>query len=297
MGGHGWGEVNTAALSRAVARAIEAGLIFFDTADIYGLGESEAFLGTQIAGMRSEVFVATKCGVRVSQGKSYYDSSPEWIRAAIEASLRRLNTDYIDLYQLHYWDGVTEWGEIFGLFSRLREEGKIRFAGLSNVIADQLSCVTVPAEIVSVQLQYSLADREYETELCNWIQRHGLSVLSWGSLSQGALSGKYAQGFEFAQNDRRRREVYRNFHGDRAHQIAVIVEFMRAIAEREGKTIANVALRWILDRFPNSAVLVGIKAEDQLEEHLGVFGWTLTKDDVTELEKRSACLLESGRTG
>ena len=133
MGGYGWGQVEEHELVDAVNAALDQGINFFDTADTYGLGQSEKTLGKALGNRRKDAVIATKFGVRVENGRTFYDNSPQWIKEACESSLKRLSTDYIDLYQVHYRDGVTPIGEVLQALEQLRSQGKIRYFGLSNL--------------------------------------------------------------------------------------------------------------------------------------------------------------------
>lgn len=288
MGGHGWGEVQEQELLAAVHAALDGGVTFFDTADVYGLGQSERLLGKALAARRHEVVIASKFGVCVGQGATRYDNSPDYIRKALEGSLQRLRTDYLDLYQLHYRDGVTPLTEVCATLEQLRQEGKIRYFGLSNILAkdfDELS--SLADRFVSVQDEYSLACRKHERELQVLRDQFGLTPLTWGSLGQGILTGKYGREVTFASNDRRSREVYVNFHGEKLLRNLEIVEAMRPLAQAYGKSVAAVAIRFILDYLHESVVLVGAKRPDQVHGNVDALDWHLAPHDVAHLEELS----------
>lgn len=288
MGGHGWGEVQEQELLAAVHAALDGGVTFFDTADVYGLGQSERLLGKALAARRHEVVIASKFGVCVGQGATRYDNSPDYIRKALEGSLQRLHTDYLDLYQLHYRDGVTPLAEVCATLEQLRQEGKIRYFGLSNILAkdfDELS--SLADRFVSVQDEYSLACRKHERELQVLRDQFGLTPLTWGSLGQGILTGKYGREVTFASNDRRSREVYVNFHGEKLLRNLEIVEAMRPLAQAYGKSVAAVAIRFILDYLHESVVLVGAKRPDQVHGNVDALDWHLAPHDVAHLEELS----------
>lgn len=288
MGGHGWGEVQEQELLAAVHAALDGGVTFFDTADVYGLGQSERLLGKALAARRHEVVIASKFGVCVGQGATRYDNSPDYIRKALEGSLQRLHTDYLDLYQLHYRDGVTPLTEVCATLEQLRQEGKIRYFGLSNIHEqdfDELS--SLADHFVSVQDEYSLACRKNECVLQQLRDRFGLTPLTWGSLGQGILTGKYGREVTFASNDRRSREVYVNFHGEKLLRNLEIVEAMRPLAQAYGKSVAAVAIRFILDYLHESVVLVGAKRPDQVQSNLEAQGWHLTPEEIAQLDEVS----------
>ena len=214
MGGYGWGEVDDCELVHTVQEALDSGVNFFDTADTYGLGKSEELLGTALQGRRQEAVIATKFGVRVENGRTFYDNSPKWIERAVEKSLKRLKTDYIDLYQIHYRDGKTPMDEVVGVLERLKEKGYIRYLGLSNIYKEDLEEIQpYKGRFVSFQDEFSLACRRHEKSIFFLMEEMNMTPLTWGSLGQGVLSGKYNEKSVFEKNDRRSSEVYVNFHG------------------------------------------------------------------------------------
>ncbi len=234
MGGYGWGNVQEQELIDAVHTAIDAGINIFDTADTYGLGQSEITLGKALGQKRSDVVIADKFGVRVEQGKTFYDNSPNYIQQALEASLRRLGTDYIDLYQVHYRDGVTPLEEVIGKLDELKQAGKIRYYGLSNIYEKDYGEIhPFAGKIVSVQDEYSLACRKNEKNLQCLSKDYQMTPFTWGSLGQGILTGKYDKNSVFDSNDRRSREIYVNFHGDKLLRNLEIVEVMKEIAANQ----------------------------------------------------------------
>ena len=281
LGGHGWGHTDEDRLLASLDRALEQGLNFFDTADVYGLGQSEGLLGGALRGRRHRAVIATKCGVRVENGHTFYDNSPEWIQYACEQSLRRLKTDYIDLYQLHYRDG-RPLEAVLEVFSDLRRQGKIRYFGISNVGPADLRDVD---GFVSLQNPYSLTDRAGEAFLLEWAAS-GRIPITWGSLGQGILTGKYGPASRFGSDDRRSREIYRNFHGEKLRKNLEIVEAMKPIAREHGVRLGAVAVRFILDRIPGSIALCGVKAPDQLLTD--ALGWQLTHREIQILDDISA---------
>ncbi|MCD7802975.1 MAG: aldo/keto reductase [Clostridiales bacterium] len=217
MGQYGWGQVEEKNLLDAVSAAIDNGINFFDTADTYGLGTSEQTLAKALGSRRKDVIIADKFGVRVEHGHTFYDNSPEWIEHALEGSLKRLNTDYIDLYQIHYRDGKTPLAEVVDKLEELRQKGYIRYYGLSNIHANDLEELQeLGADgggFVSFQDEYSLACRKNEADIRRIQQTLNITPFTWGSLGQGILTGKYDRNSTFGADDRRSREVYVNFHG------------------------------------------------------------------------------------
>ena len=285
MGGHGWGAVSVDDFKKAVELALDQGINFFDTADIYGLGESERLLGKFLKSRRPEAVIASKFGVRRdNNGKAFYDNSPAWIEQALEASLKRLGVDAIDLYQVHYLDQKTPLSDVLNTLEKKRKEGKVRYFGLSNVILKDIHQQSLPKELVSFQSEYSLANRMHEDEIRKIQQIKKLGFLSWGSLGQGILSGKYHSQTTFDKNDRRSRPEYINFHGERYQKNLDMLDKIKNQFNLKDKSLSQIAIRWILDRFENSVVLVGVKREEQIRENIKAFGWRLTREEIKFLD-------------
>lgn len=288
MGGYGWGSVQENELIDAVHAALDNGVNFFDTADTYGLGQSEITLGKALGTRRKDAVIATKFGVRAGNGKTFYDNSPEYIEQALDASLKRLNTDYIDLYQVHYRDGVTPLCVIAETLERFKEQGKIRYYGLSNVsMADYDEILQLKGCFVSLQDEYSLACRKNEKDLLKLSKELELTPMTWGSLGQGILTGKYDKNTSFGTDDRRSREIYVNFHGEKLLKNLEIVEEMKKIAAKHNKSVAAVAIRFILDYIPESVVLCGAKRPMQILSNIEGSGWRLTDDEIRLLAEVS----------
>ena len=284
MGMHGWGATDETELVRAVHAALGKGVNLFDTADVYGIGESEKVLGKALKGMRQEAIIATKFGVRIKDGKTFYDNSMGWINNAVDLSLSRLQTDYIDLYQVHNWDGKIPFDEIFGILSGLKKAGKILAFGVTNIDLKDVNVDRIPGNLSTFSFEYGLAKRTYEPKIFSNHEKLGLCFLSWGSLGQGILSGKYDENSDLPENDRRRREVYRNFHGKKLEHNLRIVDYMRKILNNyENKTLTQMAIRWILDQIPFSIALTGVKRSEQLEENIGGLGWKIDPEHHSRL--------------
>lgn len=282
LGGHGWGDTDEQRLRAAIDAAFDAGVTLFDTADVYGLGRSEALLGEVLEDRREEVVFATKFGVRREGDSTVYDNSPAWIRSSVEGSLRRLRTDRIDLYQLHYWDGVTPLAEIVGTLQSLIREGKIRTFGVTNLDPREISPEPIDG-LVSFSMEYNLLRQEQSAKI-RAIEARGLTFLSWGSLAQGALSGKYSADTAFDAGDRRSRDAYSAFHGEGLARREAAVSTLRGIAPKyPGRSIAQLAVRWILDTHPRSVALVGMKSPEQVCDMAGAFDWSLSAEDLARL--------------
>lgn len=291
MGGYGWGSnVQEKELIDAVNVAIDNGVNFFDTADTYGLGQSEITLGKALGNRRKDVVIATKFGVHAEPGKpTFYDNSPAYIRKCIENSLKRLGTDYVDLYQVHYRDGVTPISEVIDTLESLKKQGYIRYYGLSNIHkADIPELKEYIGKFVSFQDEYSLACRKNEDDIKNLSEELNLTPLTWGSLGQGILTGKYTKdNVNFGSDDRRSRDIYVNFHGEKLLKNLEIVEEIKKISLSNEKSVASIAIRFILDYIENSVVLVGVKRPSQIISNIEAVGWRLNEEQIKKLDEIS----------
>lgn len=288
MGGYGWGDVQEKELLDAVSAAVDNGINFFDTADTYGLGQSEKTLSRGLGSRRKDVIIQSKFGVRFGQEGTRYDNSPSYIREALEGTLRRLNTDYVDIYVVHYRDGVTPMEDVVDTLEGLRKDGKIRYFGLSNIDSGTIEEMKPFAgSFVDCQDEYSLACRKHESDLISAQKELGVTPLTWGSLGQGILSGKYDRNCRFDKGDRRNRDIYINFHGDKLLKNLDIVDAMRPIASSHGVSVSAVALRFIMDYLKESVVLVGAKRPSQILGNLESMGWTLTEEEISVLNSVS----------
>lgn len=288
MGGYNWGKVEQDELVGAIRKALDTGVNFFDTADTYGLGQSEKTLAKGLGANRQDVIIETKFGVRVEGGKTFYDNSPAYIEAALDNSLRRLDTDYIDVYLIHYRDGATPMEDVVDKLIQLRDKGKIRYFGLSNVTAKDIEEIKpFKGLFVNCQNEFSLACRKNEDNLRKLQTELDLTPMTWGSLGQGILTGKYDINSKFGCDDRRRLDIYVNFHGDKLKKNMEIVDVLREIAVNRGKTLSACAIRFILDCIPESIALAGIKRADQLISNLDAMGWSFTPDEFKALDEIS----------
>lgn len=288
MGGYNWGRVEQDELVGAIRKAIDTGVNFFDTADTYGLGQSEKTLAKGLGANRQDVIIETKFGVRVEGGKTFYDNSPAYIEAALDNSLRRLDTDYIDIYLIHYRDGATPMEDVVEKLVQLRDKGKIRYFGLSNVTAADIEEIKpFKGLFVNCQSEFSLACRKNEEDLRRLQSELELTPMTWGSLGQGILTGKYDLNSKFGYDDRRRLDIYVNFHGDKLKKNMEIVDVLREIAVNRGKTLSACAIRFILDCIPESVALAGIKRADQLISNLDAMGWNFTPEEFKALDEVS----------
>lgn len=287
MGGYGWGETSEKDFLDAIDTAIGNGVNYFDTADTYGLGQSEITLAKGLGIKRKDVIIQSKFGVRIIDGKTIYDNSPQYMREALEKSLTRLNTDYIDIYVIHYRDN-TPIEEVVDGLKALQKEGKIRYFGLSNIQQEKLEELLPYKNLfVNFQNEYSLACRKFEKDIEFVSNKINATPLTWGSLGQGILTGKYDINTKFDSNDRRSREIYVNFHGEKLKKNLEIVEELKVIAQSYGKTVASTAIRFILDNIKDSVVIAGVKNKNQMLSNLEALDWALTPEEIKILNEVS----------
>jgi len=287
-----WGNTDAEGARRLVDIAIDAGVVMFDSADTYSAGLAEEVLGTAIAGRRDKVLISTKGTFRMAPGPNGIGSSRHRIIGACEASLRRLGTDYIDLYQMHGFDAVTPIDETVRALDDLVSAGKVRYLGVSNfsgwhlmkslAVADRYGW----ARYVAHQAYYSLVGREYEWELMPLGLAEGVGAVVWSPLGWGRLTGRM-----------RRNQVpdVSRLPGTRDAAPPVddehlyrVVDAIDVIAAETGRTVPQIALNWLLQRPTVSTVLVGARNEAQLRENLGAIGWSLTADQIARLDAASA---------
>lgn len=293
MGGYGWGDTSEQEFIDAIHCALDNGLNFFDTANTYGFGQSEETLAKGLGNHRKDAVIQSKFGVRVMAdmvgSKTIYDNSPDYIRKALEGTLKRLRTDYIDIYTIHYRDKETPIQAVVETLRELRKEGKVRYFGLSNIHGDMMKEIgPYKNEFVCCQDEYSLACRKNEKDLRKIEQELGISLFTWGSLGQGILTGKYDKSSSFESNDRRSRDIYVNFHGDQLLKNLEIVETIKSIAKVHRKQVSAVAIRFILDWLEGSVALAGVKRPSQMLDNLEALNWRLSEDELDMLNKISS---------
>ncbi len=293
--------VDQAGASRMVSRCLEAGINFFDTADVYSYGRSETILGQalQDSGVaRDQVIVATKVRSSMSEGAAAGISdvnnvglSRQHIMASIEKSLRRLNTDYIDLYQVHGWDLLTPVEETLRALDDLVRQGKVRYVGCSNWSARHLMKALVLcaqkswAGFVSLQAYYSLVGRDLEHELLPLCREEGIGVLPWSPLSGGFLSGKYTRDNPNPEGARRTNFQFPAI--DEARKFDA-VDALAEIAERKDASVAQVALAWLLAQPAVTSIIIGANKMSQLEDNLKAAELELSAAEVDQLSGTTA---------
>jgi aryl-alcohol dehydrogenase-like predicted oxidoreductase len=289
-----WGATDVAEATRLVDICLEAGVSMFDSADIYSKGMAEEILGQAIKGRRDQVLISTKATFRSGKGPNDVGSSRWHITRAVEGSLKRLGTDYIDLFQLHGFDSKTPIEEAVETLDSLVRAGKLRYVGCSNfsgwplmkslAVADRHGL----ARYVAHQAYYSLVGRDYEWELMPLALAEGVGAVVWSPLGWGRLTGKIRRGQPLPETSRRQSSLA-NEVGPPADDELVfrVVDALDGVASETGKTVPQVALNWLLRRPSVSTVIIGARNEEQLRQNLDAVGWELSAEQIAKLDAAS----------
>jgi aryl-alcohol dehydrogenase-like predicted oxidoreductase len=295
FGGSGfWGAVGKMQqddVNAMVNRCLDAGINFFDTANVYSEGQSEEFLGRALGAKRKEVIVATKVCGRMGPGANSIGLSRVHILNEVHASLKRLNTDYIDLYQIHGMDPMTDMEIVLRTLDDLVRQGKVRYIGCSNLMAWQLMKYLGISQrknleaFVSLQALYTVANRDPEREIIPLLQDQKLGLLVWSPLAGGFLSGKYTRQSAGEQGARRTIFDFPVIDKERAYNI---IDVMTKIAGARGVSVSPVALAWLLHQPAVTSVIIGAKKMDQLEDNLPAVKLALSADEMSELNSAGA---------
>jgi aryl-alcohol dehydrogenase-like predicted oxidoreductase len=290
-----WGDTDAKGAARLVDVCMDAGVTMFDTADAYSAGLAEEILGAAVKGRRDRVLISTKASFRRGDGPNDVGSSRFHLIRACEAQLRRLGTDYIDLYQMHAFDALTPVEETLSALDALVRAGKVRYIGCSNFSGWHLMKSLAAADrhgwprYVAHQAYYSLAGRDYEWELMPLGLDQGVGCAAWSPLGWGRLTGKMRRGQPLPAVTRLHSQVSREKGPPVADEYVYrVVEALDAVAAEAGRTVPQVALNWLLGRPTVSTVIIGARDEGQLRDDLGAVGWSLTPDQAARLDAASA---------
>lgn len=283
-----WGSTQDTEAQRIVDLCLDHGLNFFDTADVYSRGLSEEILGRALKGKRSEALIASKASFPMGSGPNEIGSSRYHLIRACEASLKRLQTDHIDVYFMHAFDALAPVDETLRALDDLISSGKISYIGASNFSGWHVMKALATSEryglarYVAYQGSYSLVGRDYEWELMPLALDQGLGTMVWSPLGGAKLTGKIRRGQPLGEG----RIAAGGANGGPANEekLFAIVDVLEAIAEERGKTIPQVALNWVLRRPSVANVVIGARNEEQLLQNLGAVGWELTPDEVARLD-------------
>ena len=288
-----WGATeDLAEASRIVDICLEAGVNLFDTADVYSDGQSEEVLGKALAGRRDQALISTKATFRLGNGPNDAGSSRYHLRRSLEGSLRRLGTDYVDIYHLHGFDALTPIDEVQDTLNTFVHEGKVRYIACSNFSGWHLMKSLAVADrhgwsrYVAHQVYYSLVGRDYEWELMPLGLDQKVGALVWSPLGWGRLTGKLRCGQPLPAVSRLHRTSANGPQVEDEHLYRV-VDALDAVAAETGRTVPQVAINWLLQRPTVSSVIIGARNEEQLRQNLAAVGWNLTPEQVAALDKAS----------
>jgi aryl-alcohol dehydrogenase-like predicted oxidoreductase len=278
----GW-RTDAAGTTAVVDAALEAGINFFDTADVYGAGQSEEFLGRALKGRREGAIIATKFGLKMGEGRE--GARPEYIRKALDDSLRRLQTDTIDLYQIHRPDANTPIAETMQTLNDTVKAGKVREIGCSNFSAAQMRAARAtpgPHWFVSVQNQYSLLKREAEAQVLLECMRTGVGFLPYFPLANGLLTGKYRKGQPFPESSRGKDAFGpKIFTSENLERVEALIAF----AQSRSHALLELAFSWLAARPEVSSIIAGAKTADQVRANSAAASWKITPADLAEIDR------------
>jgi aryl-alcohol dehydrogenase-like predicted oxidoreductase len=295
LGGNtfGW-YIDEPASAAVIHRAMESGINFIDTADMYNKGRSEEFLGRALKGKRTQVLIASKFSSAMGDTPNERGASRWYITRAVEASLRRLNTDYLDLYQYHFPDPTTPIEETLRALDDLVKSGKVRYIGCSNFAAWQISEAQWTSRVnhlhsfVTMQTRYNLLERQVEQEIVPCCQAHGLGIIPWGPLAGGFLTGKYRKEAppppspKEGMPPKAHNTLYKKLLTDANWEKLARLE---AFAQERGHKVGELAIAWLLSRSWVSTVIVGATQPEQIQENLKAAAWKMTSEEVARVEQ------------
>lgn len=291
-----WGSTDAEGARRLLDICIDAGLTMFDSADVYSSGLAEEILGKAIAGRRNQVIISTKATFRSGEGPNDVGSSRFHLTDAVDKALKRLGTDYIDLFQLHGFDAQTPVEEVLQTFDDLVRAGKIRYIGVSNFSGWHLAKSLAVSDryglprYVAHQAYYSLVGRDYEWELMPLGLDQKVGAVVWSPLGWGRLTGKLRRGAALPATSRLHKTAAEGppVSDDLLYRV---VDAIDAIAAETGKSVPQIALNWLLQRPTVANVIIGARDEAQLRENLGAIGWSLTSEQIARLDEASTVTL------
>jgi aryl-alcohol dehydrogenase-like predicted oxidoreductase len=288
-----WGQSGLAEAKRMVDICLDSGINLFDTADVYSDGESESILGAALKGRRNSALISTKLTLRAGPGPNDVGASRHHLIRATERALKRLDTDYIDLLQLHHFDALTPVADVMSTLDDLVRSGKVRYVGASNFSGWQLMKSQAVAErygyarFVANQVYYSLIGRDYEWELMPLGLDQSIGAVVWSPLGWGRLTGKLRRGQPLPERSRLHETAQwaPPVPDDRLYDV---IDTLDEVAAVSGKSIPQIAINWLLQRPTVSTVLIGARDEKQLRDNLGAIGWTLGSEEMAALDAVSA---------
>ncbi|HEX4493901.1 MAG TPA: aldo/keto reductase [Acidimicrobiia bacterium] len=290
--GGGYGDVDASEFDRAIGRALDLGVNCFDTAEGYGLGASERSLAQALGSRRDEAIIVTKFGANYRDMPNHRDSSAARVHASIDKSLENLGTDHVDVYLVHWPDRNTPFEETMSALDDVVREGKVRFVGLSNFKLEEIEACTAVRPVDVVQYGWNLFDRRMDREILPYCAEHGIGFMAYGSLAFGLLTGTFSEDEDFGTADWRARQgnmgvikMFAALFGPEKFRDNVrAVEDLRPIAEKYGKSLPQLALRWATSHPAVSTSLVGCRTVAEVEDNAGAVGWTISAEDLAEID-------------
>ncbi len=278
----GWGKVDDGDSIKAIQSSISNGINWIDTAAVYGFGHSEEIVGKALKGIRQKVFVATKCGLlNDGSGNAVNNLEPKNIRVEIENSLRRLQTDYIDLYQFHWPDPSTPVEESWATMIDLKREGKVRYIGVSNFDVPLLERCMKIGQVQSLQPPFSMIKRNVSEEILPFCLNNEIGVVPYSPMQAGLLTGKFDMS-RVAEDDWRRRNEF--FKEPLLSKTLGLVEELRPIAKKNNKTVGNLAVAWVLKNPAITSAIVGARTTAQVQENVAAADYELTDEEITLID-------------
>ncbi len=290
--GGGYGSIEETQFIQAVHRALDLGINCFDTAEAYGFGASERSLAKALGNRRKEALVVTKFGIGYKEAPNFRDSSRQRVMASIEKSLQNLNTDYVDVYMVHWPDVNTPFEETLRALDDLVQQGKVRAVGISNFRLNQIETSMHTRRVDVAQYCWNLFDRRMQKEIYPYCRAQNIGVMAYGSLAYGLLTGTFTEDMDFGTDDWRARRgrmgginLFQHLFGpDYFPRNLRVVEELKVMAARYGKSLPQFALRWTTSNPVISTALVGCRNVAEVEDNVGALGWSITAADMQEID-------------
>lgn len=290
--GGGYGSIEEAQFIQAVHRALDLGINCFDTAEAYGFGASERSLAKALGNRRKEAIITTKFGIGYKEAPNFRDSSRQRVMASIEKSLQHLNTDYVDVYMVHWPDVNTPFEETLRALDDLVQQGKVRAVGISNFRLSQIETSMRTRRVDVAQYCWNLFDRRMQKEIYPYCRQQNLGVMAYGSLAYGLLTGTFTEEMDFGTDDWRARRgrmgginLFQTLFGPEYFPRNLrVVEELKVMAARYHKSLPQFALRWTTSNPVISTALVGCRNVAEVDDNVGALGWTITEADMKEID-------------
>jgi len=291
--GGGYGSIEEGQFIQAVQRALDLGITCFDTAEAYGFGASERSLAKALATRRKEAIVVTKFGIGYKEAPNFRDSSRQRIMASIEKSLQNLNTDYVDVYMVHWPDVHTPLEETMRALDDIVKQGKVRFVGISNFRRSQIETSMQTRRVDVAQYCWNMFDRRMQKDVFPYCREQHMGVMAYGSLAYGLLTGTMSEQTDFGSDDWRARRgrmgainLFQHLFGPEYFpQNIRVVEELKAMAAQYQKTLPQLALRWTLTNPVVSTALVGCRTATEVNDNVGALGWSIADQDLAAIEE------------